>query len=236
MDLSQPGVTMANMSSSPDEYQAPRRPAFITPAVAESLISGWDPAERIEAAHSTAEALVRQAGSDDGEHTARLVALTDEVGLGAMADLWSDRPADTLPGALWRLYSFRDAVRRDPENLARAFDAGRDRCPVFEVVAGVGSPGPEEVLALGDIVLTGAFRGDLGVALERASAFCRVVSVGWAVLADDLDADAEAQDDEGTSRAPAGTGVKLTRLAADLVSLADELDLAANRWRTEGLH
>jgi hypothetical protein len=33
---------------------------------------------------------------------------------------------------------------------------------------------------MADSVLAGAFTGDFAVALERAAAFCRVVSTGWA--------------------------------------------------------
>ena len=38
---------------------------------------------------------------------------------------------------------------------------------------------------MADAVLAGAFTGDFAVALERGGAFCRVVSTGWALLADD---------------------------------------------------
>ena len=45
-------------------------------------------------------------------------------------------------------------------------------------------PVPMRCCRLADAVLTGAFVGDLAVAMERAGAFCRVVSTGWAMLAD----------------------------------------------------
>ena len=80
-----------------------------------SLVGAPDPAQRVEAAHATAEALVRHGRSGDDAVTARLVALTDEHGIDEVAVLWADRPADTLPGALWRLYALRAGIRRDPE-------------------------------------------------------------------------------------------------------------------------
>jgi len=196
----------------------PRRPTFLGPVAMNSIVGAPDPAERVEAAHVTAEALLRHGRGGDDAVTARLVALTDEHGIDEVAVLWAERPPDTLPGALWRLYALRDGIRRDPVDLARGYEAGRRRAPVHEAVAGVAEPpGAQEVVALADAVLAGAFTGDFAVALERAAAFCRVVSTGWAVLADD---DVDAQ------RAAART-----RRAADLLRTGQQLELAAARWR-----
>ncbi len=200
----------------------PRRPTLFGPAAIDALVGDPDPAERIEAAHATAEALVSHGRAGDEQVAARLVALADEHGLDEVAALWADRPADTLPGALWRLYALRAGMRTDPATLARAFDAGRHRAPVHEAVAGVGDPpGPPEVLELADAVLAGAFSGDLGVAMERAGAFCRVVSTGWALLAD-----------EGAD----GEAAALTRRASDLQRTGAQLELAAARYREGALH
>jgi hypothetical protein len=199
----------------------PRRPALFEPADADSYLGGHDPVERVEAAHATAEALVRHGQGGDEAVTARLVALADEHGIDEVALLWADRPADSLPGALWRLYALRAGIRQQSELMARAFEIGRHRAPVHEVVAGVADPpGPEEVRALADAVLAGAFSGDLGVALERAAAFCRVVSTGWALLAD-----VDPED-----------GPALTRRAADLLRTGTQLESAARRWRVGTLH
>lgn len=189
----------------------------------DSFVGARDPAERIAAAHATAEALVGHGRSGGDEVAARLVALADEWGIDEVAELWADRPPDTLPGALWRLYALRAGIRRDPRQLSRVFDAGRHRAPVLEAVAGVGDPpGPDELLRLADAVLTGAFTGDLAVAMERAGAFCRVVSTGWALIADDTG---------DPDRAGA-----LTRRAADLQRTAAQLETAGARWREDLLH
>lgn len=191
----------------------------------DSIVGGIDPAQRIEAAHTTASALVRHGRDGRPDVTARLVALADEHGLDAMAELWADRPADSLPGALWRVYALRAGIRRDPVGMARAFDLGRRHAPVSEAVAGVAEPpGPAEVQDVADAVLTGAFTGDLAVALERAAAFCRVVSTGWAVEAGD--------ETEGPQGETAG---RLTRRAADLARTGGELETAAARWRSGAL-
>ena len=74
------------------------------------------------------------------------------------------------------------------------------------------------MVALADAVLAGAFTGDFAVALERAAAFCRVVSTGWALLA----------DDEHGRR---GRAELRTRRAADLLRTGQQLEVAAGRWR-----
>jgi hypothetical protein len=202
--------------------QRPRRPTLLGPAAVDTFVGGPDPAERVEAAHATAEALVRHGRNGGDEVTARLVALTDEYGIDEVAILWADRPADTLPGALWRLYALRAGIRRHPDDFARGFDAGRRRAQVHEVVAGVADPpGAAEVVAQADAVLAGAFTGDFAVALERAAAFCRVVSTGWALLADD-----EFDPDRAQLR---------TRRASDLLRTGQQLEVAAGRWRRGNL-
>jgi hypothetical protein len=206
------------VTSSVPSRGRPRRPALFGPTLIDAVIGQGDPAECVEAAHTTAEALVRHGHSGDAEVTARLVGLVDEFGIDEIAKLWADRPADSLPGALWRLYVLRAGIRHDPDQLARAFGAGRERAPVHEAVAGVAEPpGPQEILRLADAVLAGAFSGDLAVALERAGSFCRVVSTGWAVLADRHRDEAEAS--------------VLTKKAADLQRTAGQLESAGKSWR-----
>ncbi len=214
-------ATMDRMSTAGGRGR-PRRPALFGPTVMDTFVGEPDPAQRIEAAHTTAAALVSHGRrSADPRETARLVALADDQGLDAIAQLWADRPADTLPGALWRLFALRAGILADPAAYAAAFDAGRHRAPVDEVVAGVGQPlGVDEVRLLADRVLSGAFDADLAVALERAGAFCRVVATGWALQADD--------EDEASATAT-------TRKAADLARTGTQLVAAAGLWRAGAL-
>ena len=190
-----------------------------------------DPAQRIEAAHRTAAALVDHARRGaDPDTTARIVALADVVGLDEIAELWAARPAETLPGALWRIYALQAGIRRDPVGMARAFDVGRHRAPVHEAVAGVAEPpGPSEVQDMSDAILGGAFTGDLADALERAAAFCHVVATGWALQADSdfvVPVEDSAEDEPGTD---------LTRRAGGLARTGTELEIAARLWRTGDL-
>lgn len=147
-----------------------------------------EPAARAEAGLRLAHQLVRGArDSADRTVAERVVCLADEHGLDLLAGMWAQAPAETLAGALWRLYLLRTWVHRDPVRAAHEFDAGRAYAPVQEVVAGVvDPPGPRAVTEMVDAVLRGVVNGDLAGTLDRAAAFARVVAVGRVALADDV--------------------------------------------------
>src|SRR5690606_15275694 len=202
------------------EQRKPRRPAMLDDQTAERIVGDVDPALRSQAAHTTAAVLVQRgrAGAEDPELVARLVALVDTEGLDTVAELWSQSPPRTLPGALWRLYLMREWVRRDPSTIADRFALGRQRAEVAGVIAGVVEPpGPTDVARLADAVLAGVYEGDLDVALDRAAAFFRVVATGSALDADWID------DDDVATR--------LTRRAGALLRTAEDLEDAAELWR-----
>jgi hypothetical protein len=187
---------------------------------------GEDPAVIVRTAHETAQALVSRVRADpDPEVVSRLVAFAEREGIDAVAELWSRAAAHSLPGALWRLYLLREMVQRDSEQVSLAFGRGAERLKGIDpVVAGAPSPaGPEELRALADQILRGVFEGDLGLALDRAAAFCRVTADGALDLADDADPTAP-------QRAEA-----LTRRAARLARLADELSVSARLERDGAL-
>ncbi|MFC0713999.1 hypothetical protein [Cellulomonas biazotea] len=194
---------------------------MLDPQQADALPGDLDPALRDEVAHTTAAALVHHGRAQtDPQVVARLVALVEHEGLDVVAGLWSDSPADSLPGALWRLYVLREWVRRDPATVADRYRLGVTAAPVHGVVAGVAdAPGPADVRTVADAVLSGVYTGDLAVALERAAAFCQVLATGAAFDADHLD-DVD----------PRGA-VRTTRGAASLVRTAEELSHAAALWR-----
>ncbi|SFJ76461.1 hypothetical protein SAMN05216467_0858 [Cellulomonas sp. KH9] len=201
------------------------RPVVMDPALADELPGDLDPALRDEIAHTTAGALVRHGrATEDPQVVARLVALVETEGLDVVAAMWADSPPETLPGALWRLYVLREWVRRDPATVADRYRQGVAAAPVHDVVAGVvDAPGPQDVRAVADAVLSGVYTGDLAVALERAAAFCQVLATGAAFDADHLE--------ELDPRA----AVRQTRGAASLVRTAEELARAAQLWRVDRL-
>jgi hypothetical protein len=194
---------------------------MVDPRSLDQVPGDADPTARAEVAHMTAGAVVRHGrATRDPKVVERLVHLVESEGLDTVAAMWADSPPGTLPGALWRMYALRETVRRDPRTVAERYRDGIARAEVHDVVAGVASPpGPEEVEAVADAVLSGVFDGDLAVALERAAAFCRVLAIGTALDADHVgEVDAEL----------AG---RVTRGASSLVRAAEELELAAGRWR-----
>lgn len=143
---------------------------------------GTDPAVLAEAADRAATALVRGARDNADEAlVSRVVHLADTEGLDTLADLWAGAAADSLAGALWRLYLLRSWVHADPVTAAREFDLGRSLAPVAEAISGVEEPpGPDEVRSLVDAVLRGVVVGDFADTLFRASAFARVAAAGRA--------------------------------------------------------
>jgi hypothetical protein len=204
----------------------PRRPRHFGPDALEAhggTLPG--PAEVTEAAHQTAAILVGAGrAAHDPEITARLVTLVDDVGLSTVAELWSARPARSLPGALWRLYALREWVRRSPEQASEEYAAGVRFTDVAHAVAGIEEPpGPDEVQRLTDQILAGVFSGDLAVALERAAAFCSVVAAGRAELAHERD----VTDPEGAGA--------LTRRGVAMLTTGEDLRACANLWRADEL-
>ena len=105
----------------------------------EAIEGDVDPATLSEAADRAAHALVRGArGQADEELVDRVVHLADTEGLETLAELWSGAPADSLAGALWRLYLLRSWVYADPRHRRgrvrprpRARAGGRGRSPAW---------------------------------------------------------------------------------------------------------
>ncbi|GAB3553141.1 hypothetical protein GCM10027404_25020 [Arthrobacter tumbae] len=197
------------------------KPKPFAPVDFEVFPGGADPSRVSEAAHLAAHALVHHGReTDDPVVTQRLVQLADQQGLEAIAELWAESPARSLPGALWRLYALRAATQQNPEKIAAFFNAGKEVSQVSKVVAGVAEPpGADEVQQMADTILSGAFDGEFDVALERFAAFCRVVALGQTNHADDAD----------TSNGAHAT--KLTRSSHQLVKTAEDLEHAAASWR-----
>lgn len=196
----------------------PRRPVYLDAVSLEGHAATWpDPATQSEVAHATAAAIVhRGRSSDDPEVTARLVSLVEDIGLQTLAELWSQLPGRSLPGALWRLYALREWVQRDPVGAARDYEAGAAHAAVLDVIAGAAHPtGPDEVRELADAILRGVYDGDLAIALERAGAFCRIAAAG------------RADRGEGEAR--------LVAQAGNLQTTGDDLLACARLYRRDEL-
>ena len=205
------------------------RPTRLPPGMFEGYVGADDPATLSRVAHDTASAILSRVREDpDPVIVQRLVTYTDEHGIDAIAELWSQASAKSLPGALWRIYLLRTMIGQDAAGVSIAFQRGTEVSrTIDQVVAGAPTPaGPAEVRELADVILRGVFAGDFAAALERAAAFCRVASAGCASLADDADAADAAH--------PERPGM-LTRRALRLSSLGEELAACARLWRHESL-
>ena len=193
------------------ERRIHRRPSSKPPSAIEALGEGSNPIDELHAAHESAAVLLHTGrAAEDPEVTERLVAITDDVGLPVLAELWARRPARSLPGALYRLYLLREWTSTDPDGVAREYTAGIHFAEPSHAVAGAEPPSPDEIRRVADAILRGAFTGDFALALERASAFCHVVVMGRAELARDAE--------------QLGWAGRLQEVARDL-------DACARKWR-----
>jgi hypothetical protein len=187
---------------------------------------GEDPAQVLRAARDTAHALVSRAReSDDPAVVERLVHYTDEHGIDAVAELWARSRPSSLPGALWRIYLIRLMIRQNPEDTSYLFQRGTELLSTIDpVVVGATLPtGPDEIIDLADQILRGLFRGDFGVALDRAAAFCRISAAGATSVAND-------REDVDPTRA-----TQLTTRALRLSIMGDELSTCARLHRDGSL-
>ena len=93
--------------------------------VIEMMAGSGDPAELSGLAHDTAAALLnRVRKAPDQQVVDRVIAFADGEGLEDLAELWADSPASSLPGAMWRLYLLRHAVREAPSAAGYRFKRG----------------------------------------------------------------------------------------------------------------
>lgn len=223
------------MSAQPPRPHRPALRSDLTALI--DAAGGTSTGSRAEIAAATAAAVVhagRDADGDDAEE--RFVDLADRVGLDTLAALWRDADPVSLAGALWALYLLRQWCRTSPEEVSRLWRRGEAAAPADAVVAGVSDYADHAAMQrAADAVLTGAYRGDFAVALERAAAMFRVLAAGRRDLA--------ARDVEAQQDAPggAGAGTDLDRAAqldraARNDRVAAGLATAAVRWREGTLH
>lgn len=204
----------------------PRKPALFPSGMFTIFAGGEDPASLMAVAHETAHALLSRVRADpDPAVIEALVAYTDHHDIDAIAELWARSAAETLPGALWRLYLLRVLIRHDPETVALFYHRGAGTLPTIDpVVAGIPAlSGPTEVIKLADQILRGVFEGDFAIALERAASLCRVTAAGCLSIAAD-------QEVLSPQRAR-----ELTVRAERFIVTADELRSCARLWRSDSL-
>ncbi len=202
------------------------KPTQFSGAKFDEFEGGADPAHISRVAHETAQALLsRVRGNPDPVVIERLVAFTDEQGIDAIAELWAQSSARSLPGALWRVYLMRLLIKQSPEDIAFLFQRGTEITPTIDhVVAGAPTPtGPAEIVELADQILRGLFQGDFAIALDRAAAFCRLAAAGATSVADDVDNTEPLRSTALTTQA-----LRLSETAADFAA-------CSSLWRRDSL-
>lgn len=159
----------------------PARPAQLSDSAVGNMGDGsLDPQKIVEMSHSTAEALLyRVRTSQDPVIVQRVITLVENEGVEIIAELWESADPTSLPGILWRLYSLRLWMRKNPDLLSRLWRLGEPQETVASAVAGIDeAPTPENIMRTADSILSGAFVGDFAVALDRASIFLQVIDRG----------------------------------------------------------
>jgi len=140
------------------------------------------PEHRAGLARDTAHLIVgRVTGVElPGDTASRIRQFVLDGGLDDVAQLWGDSPANSLPGALWRLYRVRDQIAKQPADIARLLALGHEGLDTIDpIVAGLEDPVTADgVLALADTVFFGALEGNLQGALARAGALAKLVAAG----------------------------------------------------------
>ena len=151
----------------------------------------------------------------------RVINLAAGTGIDDVAELWSASSEHSLAGQLWRIYLLQRIVQTNPDETAEIFRRGAAAAStIHPVISGVADPvSPDSVAELCRTILRGVFTGDLALAFERASSYCRVMSLGSAAIADDRD----NLNDEHASQ--------LTTRSLRYASFADDLLSGARRWR-----
>lgn len=182
-----------------------------------------DPAEHARVAHATASALLSRVRTEAAPETVtKLVEFTAVHGIETIAELWSQSPARSLPGALWRIYLLQLMVHNDATMSALLYERGSAELSSADpVIAGAPTPaGPAELINLADTILRGVFDGDFASALERAASFCRVEAAGATHIADDYELTEPQRASELTTR------------ALRLATYASDLSTTARLWRS----
>src|SRR5699024_3807854 len=130
---------------------------------------GLDPAEVYSAAQTVAAQLVATGQDPDAEDATVdwLVDLVDDVGLDTMAEMWSNAPAVTFGGALWRLYALHQAAGREGGMWAAWYRGGYDAYASRVIGGAAEPPHAKNLQQLTSQILPGLYSGDFAIALER---------------------------------------------------------------------
>ncbi len=231
----------------------PARPGQLDQMMADNIVGGADPAQISEMSHASAAALLDKVHHTQDERLVeRVLTLVDREGVDVIAELWSHAEPDSLPGIMWRLYVMRTWMRKNRDSIARLWRVGEPVATSASAIAGVDqAPTEDDIVAIADSILAGAFTGDFAVALERAAAFTDVVALGLRIEArrmvkrlesgaDGSESGSQIESGSATSSASAAGDVgkrirtkasRLMHTAGNLFATAKDFRHGANLWR-----
>lgn len=200
------------------------RPVHLPNDIFDWMIGADAPEAALMLARETSWALLDRVRSHPST-VSRVIAHIEAGGIDDIAELWASAHEHSLAGALWRLYLIRSAVTAEPEMSAVTYARGAAHSHTVDpVIAGATDPvTPTSVAEMCDEILRGAFSGDLGIALDRAWAYCRVMARGALQLADDRDGAEDAD------------AARLTQRAYRYTQMAESLQVCARLWRDGSL-
>ncbi len=209
-----------------ETQRIPRRPAILDYAQTEAIVGAQDVADSSVLAHSTAWALLGVGDEDfDGRALARLKELVSTGGIPLVAELWASSPDFTLPGALWRVYLFREWYHRDPLIVAELYllGLGAERVPGLE--RPLNDAPLDEVIAQADALLRGERTDD-----DLEEIFTAIARAMRIIAAGDPRVGQQWIDDPHDALA-----YGVTMRARALVMTAQELERASSRARVGDL-
>ena len=209
-----------------ETQRIPRRPAILDYAQTEAIVGAQDVADSSVLAHSTAWALLGVGDEDFDVHAlARLKELVSTGGIPLVAELWASSPDFTLPGALWRVYLFREWYHRDPLIVAELYllGLGAERVPGLE--RPLNDAPLDEVIAQADALLRGERTDD-----DLEEIFTAIARAMRIIAAGDPRVGQQWIDDPHDALA-----YGVTMRARALVMTAQELERASSRARVGDL-
>lgn len=205
-----------------ETQRIPRRPAILDYAQTEAIVGARDVADSSVLAHSTAWALLGVGDEDFDAHAlARLKELVSTGGIPLVAELWASSPDFTLPGALWRVYLFREWYHRDPLIVAELYllGLGAERVPGLE--RPLNDAPLDDVIAQADALLRGERTDD-----DLEEIFTAIARAMRIIAAGDPRVGQQWIDDPHDALA-----YGVTMRARALVMTAQELERASSRAR-----
>lgn len=209
-----------------ETQRIPRRPAILDYAQTEAIVGAQDVADSSVLAHSTAWALLGVGDEDfDGHALARLKELVSTGGIPLVAELWASSPDFTLPGALWRVYLFREWYHRDPLIVAELYLLGLRAEHVPGLERPLNDAPLDEVIAQADALLLGECTDD-----DLEEIFTAIARAMRIIAAGDPRVGQQWIDDPHDALA-----YGVTTRARALVMTAQELERAASRARVGDL-